>query len=164
VNLSGPALTSRAGHENWLPLLQSATQEVFELMLACSLDVPAEPFPEEGLDMISMVGLAGELSGILTLRCSEKAAAHMASRILGITVQTADAEVCDAVGEICNMIAGNFKHQISSMEDFFVLSLPTVIRGANRGLGSAAGVQGLRMTLLFEGEPLTVSLEIHESP
>jgi CheY-specific phosphatase CheX len=164
VNLSGPALTSRAGRENWLPLLQSAVQEVFELMLACSLSVPAEPIPEEGLDMVSIVGLAGELSGILTLRCSEKTAAHMASRMLGTTVQTADAEVCDAVGEICNMIAGNFKHQIRSMEDFFELSVPTVIRSANRDPGSAAAAPTFRMTLLFEGEPLTVSLEIHECP
>jgi len=164
VNLSGPALTSRAGRENWLPLLQSAAQEVFALMLACSLDVPPEALPEEAFDMISMVGLAGELSGTLTLRCSEKAAAHMASRMLGITVQTADAEICDAVGEICNMIAGNFKHQISSMEDFIVLSVPTVIRGANCYADSAAGVPTLRTTLLFEGELLTVSLEIRECP
>ena len=79
IQPSGSAL----GRECWLPTLQLAIQEVFELMLACPLEVPPEPPAEDGLDITAMVGLAGQLCGILTVRCSTKSAARMASRMLG---------------------------------------------------------------------------------
>ncbi len=72
MNPSNPALSSAQSRECWLPTLQLAMQEVFELMLACPLEVPVEPPLEEGLDITSMVGLAGQLCGILTVRCDCK--------------------------------------------------------------------------------------------
>ena len=45
MNPSNSALGSALGRECWLPTLQLAMQEVFELMLACPLEVPAEPPP-----------------------------------------------------------------------------------------------------------------------
>ena len=92
-------------------------QEVFELMLACPLEVAAEPANENGLDITSMVGLAGQLCGILSVRCSAKSAARMASRMLGVDPETAGPEMWDAVGEICNMVAGNFKNKLTGLSD-----------------------------------------------
>ena len=56
---SNPALNSASGRECWLPTLQLAMQEVFELMLACPLEVPSEPPPEEGLDITAWSGWQG---------------------------------------------------------------------------------------------------------
>lgn len=112
---SNSALGRNVGREFWLPTLQLAMQEVFELMLACPLQVPQEPPTEEGLDITSMVGLAGQLCGILSVRCSSKSAARMASRMLGIDADKAGPERWDAVGEICNMVAGNFKNKIAGL-------------------------------------------------
>src|SRR5215467_4794351 len=160
MNASNPALTSTSGRECWLPTLQLAVQEVFELMLACPLQLPAEPPLEEGLDITSMVGLAGELCGVLTLRCTAKSAARMASRMLGTDADKAGPEMWDAVGEICNMVAGNFKNKISGLGDGCMLSVPTVITGADYGLHSMVN-EGFRTVLLFEGAPIVLSLEIH---
>jgi chemotaxis protein CheX len=154
---SNPALISASGRECWLPTLQLAMQEVFELMLACPLEVPSEPPPEEGLDITAMVGLAGQLCGILSVRCSSKSAGRMASRMLGIDAEKAGPEIWDAVGEICNMVAGNFKNKISGLGDGCMLSVPTVITGAEYSLHSLVNDE-VHTTLLFEGEPVVLSL------
>jgi len=161
---SNATLTTVAGRECWVPTLQLAVNEVFELMLACPLETPAPPpaIPplEEGLDITAMVGLAGMLCGMLTVRCSSKSATHMASRMLGIEPDKAGAEVWDAMGEICNMVAGNFKNKISGLGDGCMLSVPTVITGGDYNLHSPVNEE-YRTVLLFEGQPLVLSLEVH---
>jgi chemotaxis protein CheX len=135
-------------------------QEVFELMLAYTLEIPAEPAQEEGLEITSMVGLAGQLCGILTLRCNARSAAGMASRMLGVDPEAAGPEMWDAVGEICNMVAGNFKNKISGLGDGCMLSVPTVITGADYNVHSMVN-ENIHSVFLFEGEPVVLSLEIH---
>jgi len=157
-----PSMTSlsTSGRECWLPTLQLSMQEVFQLMLGCSLETPLEPPIEEGLDITSMVGLAGQLCGVLTVRCSAKSAAHMASRMLGIDPEKAGPEMWDAVGEICNMVAGNFKNKISGLGDGCMLSVPTVITGADYNVHSIVN-DTLQTAFLFEGEAVLVCLEVH---
>jgi chemotaxis protein CheX len=137
-----------------------AIREVFQLMLSCQLEMPTTPPPEEGLDITSMVGLAGQLCGVLSLRCSIKSAARMASRMLGAEIDTAGQEMWDAVGEICNMVAGNFKNKISGLGEGCMLSVPTVITGGDYDVHSMVN-DNLHTTFLFEGEPVILTLEIH---
>jgi chemotaxis protein CheX len=160
VNPSDASLTSAQGRECWLPTLQLAMQEVFDLMLASPLEVPSQPPPEAGLDITSMVGLAGQLCGVLTVRCSTKTAGRMASRMLGVEAEKAGQEMWDAVGEICNMVAGNFKNKIAGLGDGCMLSVPTVITGGEYTLHAMVDEE-LRTVLLFEGEPVVLSLEVH---
>lgn len=160
MNTAGPTPTSDVARDCWLPTMQLAMREVFELMLGYPLAVPSDPPPEEGLEITSMVGLAGQLCGILSVRCSAKSAARMASRMLGIDVEKAGPEMWDAVGEVCNMVAGNFKNKISGMGDGCMLSVPTVITGADYSVHSMVN-ENIHTTFLFEGEPVVLSLEIH---
>ncbi len=161
MNTLNPTLSFSQGREGWVPMLQLAAQEVFELMLGTPLTVPADAVPEDHLDITSMVGLAGQLCGILTVRCSTKSAAQMASKMLGIDADKAGPERWDAVGEVCNMIAGNFKNKISGLGDGCMLSVPTVITGADYSLHSLADTGAVHATLLFEGEPVVLALEVH---
>jgi chemotaxis protein CheX len=160
VNSSASGVATAPERESWLPILQLAMQEVFELMLASPLEVPAQPPPEEGLDITAMVGLAGQLCGVLTVRCSTRTALRMASRMLGIEAEKAGQEMWDAVGEICNMVAGNFKNKIPGLGDGCMLSVPTVITGGEYSLHSMVNDE-MRTVLLFEGEPVVLTLEIH---
>lgn len=160
MNPSQPNIASPAIREPWLSMLELAVQEVFELMLACSLEVPPEPPIEEGLDITAMVGLAGRLCGILTLRCSATSAARMASRMLGIDAEKAGPEMWDAVGEICNMVAGNFKNKISGLGDGCMLSVPTVITGESYNVHSMVD-DDIHTVFLFEREPVVLSLKVH---
>ena len=67
----------------------------------------------------------------------------------------------DAVGELCNMVAGNFKSKISNLSDHCMLSVPTVISGEDYSLETSEPTEGVTVALTFEGEPLWVALIIH---
>jgi chemotaxis protein CheX len=157
----GESVAANSSRENWIPLLDLAAREVFELMLVCQLTVPATAEETTPLDVTSMVGLAGQLSGVFTVRCSGKAAAIMTSRMLGVELDSVGPEVLDALGEVCNMVAGNFKNKIAGLAQGCMLSPPTVITGSDYNLHSAAASPSLEVRLLFESMPLVISLQIN---
>src|SRR5260370_33367475 len=99
---------ANGNHEDWIPRIAFAAKEVFELMLGCQLNVPAAA-EETTLGITSIVALTGQLCGVVSIRCSEKAATLMASKMLGVTLDKASPEVADALGEICNMGAAPFQ-------------------------------------------------------
>jgi chemotaxis protein CheX len=146
--------------EEWLPFLELACQEVFEIMLGCKLEArkPEDDLPPE---FTAMVGLAGQLCGVLTLRCNAQSATLMASKMLGVDLKQADEHMWDALGEVCNMIAGNFKNKLTGMADRCMLSVPTVITGADYSFHALADASPLEVTFAFEGLPISVALEIH---
>jgi chemotaxis protein CheX len=146
--------------ENWQPFLELAAREVFEIMLGCKLE-PQDPVSPATAEITAMVGLAGQLCGLLTLRCSSQSAALMASKMLGVSVSQADEQMWDAMGEIANMVAGNFKNKLTGMADRCMLSVPTVITGSDYSCRSMADTGPLEVTMLFEGAPVTVAVEIH---
>jgi chemotaxis protein CheX len=153
-------LAAHGSHETWIPLLEMATREVFELMLGCRLTVPAtaeDPTPE----VTAMVGLAGQLCGVLSVRCDNKAAALMTSKMLGVELDKVGPEVSDALGEVCNMVAGNFKNKIAGLAEGCLLSPPTVVTGSDYSLHSMTEFPELELRLLFERMPIVISLQIH---
>jgi chemotaxis protein CheX len=153
-------MTANGGHEDWTPLLEVAVREVFELMLGCKLSLPTGN-ENDPLNVTSMVGLAGQLCGVLSVRCDNKAAALMASKMLGVDLDKVGSEVADALGEVCNMVAGNFKNKVSGLGEGCMLSPPTVITGSDYDLHSMADSPALEIRMLFEGMPIVISLEIH---
>jgi chemotaxis protein CheX len=154
-------------HQGWLSVLELSAQEVFELMLGSHLVVATEAASQDqdqdkdGLDITAMVGLAGRLCGVLTIRCSSKSGARMASKMLGVDAEKAATEIWDALGEVCNMIAGNFKNKISGLGDGCMLSVPTVITGGDYCCHSSGTAETLQINLLFEGDRIIAALEIH---
>ena len=150
----------KATPESWLPLLELAAREVFEIMLGCKLELQSEP-PSACGEITAMVGLAGQLCGLLTLRCSTQSAALMASKMLGVEINQADGQMWDALGEIANMIAGNFKNKLTGMGDKCMLSVPTVITGSDYSCRSMSDTGPLELPFLFEGAAIVVAVEMH---
>ena len=147
-------------HKEWIPLLELATREVFQMMLESDLK-PMEAQTESSMDVTSMVGLAGRLCGMLSVRCTQKLGALIASKMLGTDPDSTGPEVADACGEVANMVAGNFKNKISGLNDGCMLSVPTVVTGSDYNLRSLADYPALEVRLQLEGMPIVVALEIH---
>jgi len=101
-------LTTRSHEENWQPVLELAVEEVFEIMLGCRVKPVAKSEHPTSRDFTAMVGLAGALCGILTICCSSITAHQLAKTMLGAAAESED-QVGDALGEICNMVTGNFE-------------------------------------------------------
>jgi chemotaxis protein CheX len=154
-------LAADSSHKEWIPLLELATREVFEMMLGCKLAAQSEIAVDGSFDITGMVGLAGQMCGVLTVRCTAKSATLMASKMLGMEPAEGSQDVLDALGEICNMVAGNFKNKVAGMGDGCMLSVPTVITGKDYSLHSLADSGTLEVGLLFENMPIAITLQIH---
>lgn len=145
---------------SWIPLLELASREVFELMVGTQLAMAPAPLSAAGLDITTMVGLAGKMCGLVAIQCAPSSAARMASKMLGTECETPGSDTWDALGEVCNMIAGNFKIKIPGMGDGCLLSVPTVIKGGNYKFHSLSQSHRVQTGFLFEGALLLVALEI----
>jgi chemotaxis protein CheX len=149
-----------SNHDNWTTLLQVAAREVFELMLSCELQ-PFHPESPASLEVTSMVGLAGELCGVLSVCCTRESAVIMASKMLGVEPENIGNELADALGEVANMVAGNFKNKVSGLGDGCMLSVPTVVIGADYNVHSLANSHTLELNFLFDNKHILISLTIH---
>jgi len=147
--------------ENWQALLELATCEVFEMMVGSQLKRAPNAEDIVVSEFTAMVGLAGSLCGVLSLRCSAESAGLIASKMLGIDSSDAQQESWDAIGEVCNMIAGNFKAKLSGTGDRCMLSVPTIITGGDYHLHSLADAGTVEVALEFEESVLWITLELH---
>jgi CheY-specific phosphatase CheX len=154
------ALAKRSHEENWLPILELAIQEVFEIMLGCQVKPMAQSEHKPNAEFTAMVGLAGALCGILTVCCDAKTAGQIAKCMLGDEAASEE-QAADALGEICNMITGNFKNKLAGADERCMLSVPSVISGGKYRFRSLADGVSLETVLLFEGAPVLVRLQLH---
>lgn len=149
----------RSREENWLAVLELAVEEVFEIMLGSRVKPVAQGEPPLSAEFTAMIGLAGALCGILTVCCSAKSAGQMATKMLG-DAASSENEVSDALGEVCNMVAGNFKNKLAGTDERCMLSVPSVIRGQEYSLQSMADGGSVETVVLFENAPVVVRLQL----
>src|SRR6185369_7376994 len=120
--LATPTLQVR---DQWHALLQMASTEVFEIMLNSRLEPSPINDSAVASEFTAMVGFAGNLRGVLSLRCTAATASLIASKMLGLAPGEAEEESWDAIGEVCNMVAGAFKAKLPGGGSQCMLSVPT---------------------------------------
>jgi chemotaxis protein CheX len=109
--------------------IDRSVEEVFHMMLGADcLRDPASPAPEPDA-VTAVVGFGGALSGACVFRSSGATAREIAGRMTGMTFAEVDDTVKDAVGEICNMLAGAWKGKVPELAAHCGLSVPAVITG-----------------------------------
>jgi len=146
---------------NWKAILECCAIEVFGMMANSS--VQANPHAEEEShgEMLAMVGMAGSLCGVTTIHCSKTIAEKLAVAMLGEDAESNPSMARDALGELCNMVAGNFKAKISNLADTCMLSVPTVIAGDNYSMEISEPSDGVTVALILDDEPIWVALMVH---
>ncbi len=115
--------------------LDDSVREVFEIVLG----VPCRNEPcgvpcDSGLDresVTAVVGFGGILSGACVFRCDALVARQVAGRMAGMEFSAVDDIVKDAIGEICNMLAGTWKGKVPDLAANCGLSVPAVITGSD---------------------------------
>ena len=131
------------------------------MMVGSDSVVPPEGSTAVIAHVTGMVGIAGALSATLTLRCSNQAASRIASQMLGVAIDEAAAQQSDAIGEICNMVAGQFKAKIG-LEAECMLSVPIIITGTSYQLRPRADYDRLEMPFIYLPEPLWIAIGIRK--
>jgi chemotaxis protein CheX len=146
---------------SWKSIMECAAMEVFEMMAGVRPEVIASPSEEPQGELTAMVGMAGALCGMTTLRCSRAMSTQFATQMLGGDAASSLSTAQDALGEMCNMIAGNFKGKVSNLADHCMLSVPTVITGGDYSMSTLEPSDGITLALTLDGEPIWLSLIIH---
>jgi chemotaxis protein CheX len=146
---------------SWKTIMECAAVEVFEMMTGVRPELNSSDSTEPKGEVTAMVGMAGALCGMTTLRCTKATASRFAALMLGQAAASDPSSSGDALGELCNMVAGNFKSKISNLADHCMLSVPTVITGQDYCVEASPPTEGIVVALLFERQPLWVSLIIH---
>jgi chemotaxis protein CheX len=115
--------------------VHSATAEVFSTMLG--MEVTPAPIhtdrasPSVNDGVMAFVGVAGPWMGNGIISCSATFACRLCATFLMTEASAVNEEVLDAVGEIANMVIGNFKTVAEGVVGPLNLSVPTVIYGRN---------------------------------
>ena len=114
--------------------VQRATESVFSMMLNLPAEVQPHqivPQPEPVDGVVALVGFAGPWAGTGVLFCDEHFARKIGSAMLMTEVAEINGDVLDGLGEVANMILGNFKEGLDSLTGPLQLSAPTVVYGKN---------------------------------
>jgi chemotaxis protein CheX len=147
--------------ERFTHALESGCVEVFEMMVGTTLGPAEEVVLPRVADYTSMIGLAGDLCGVLSFRCSNSSAAVIATKMLG-SEEGATAECMrDALGEICNMVAGAFKAHVMDIIEQCFLSVPMVVSGKDYEMHPLADGMRIQVSKSFDGALVWMTLDLH---
>jgi chemotaxis protein CheX len=130
--------------------LDQAADEVFRTMMGLGCTPDGKHAGGEAGTISAVIGLAGALSGSLVLHTSGAAAMRIAERMTGIETSQVDAMVRDAVGEVCNMVAGAWKGFDPALASGCLLSTPTVVAGTSYELFSQRAPIRIERSYRFE--------------
>lgn len=137
--------------------------EIFKVMFGFEInavDVENSDLPPSELDeRTAIVGFSGSMRGSCQIRISSVAARLIASAMLGgAPVDGDDDSIDDALGELCNMLAGGWKNSVPALSSECALSPPTVISGRNYKVHMSKPSVKLSRTYRFDSNPLYLTL------
>ncbi|MHB8092328.1 MAG: chemotaxis protein CheX [Syntrophales bacterium] len=90
-------------------------------------------------DISGIIGLAGSVKGSLALSFEEPCILEIVSSMLGEKITGINAEICDAVGEITNMVSGAARKNMEATGFSIYSALPTVISGKDHNITHVMG-------------------------
>jgi chemotaxis protein CheX len=138
--------------------LDSSVEEVFELMMGVKCSRAMEQPPAHAESVTAVVGFGGLLSGACVLRMAGKTALTVAARMTGIEFAEVDDTVKDAIGEVCNMLAGSWKGKVPELAANCGLSVPAVITGRDYNLHVQAPEFQLHHVYIFDDDSFAVTI------
>lgn len=109
--------------------LDATVEEVAALVLGCTCHEVAEVAVGEEASLMAVIGFGGVIGGACILRCSAQSALTIAGRMMNATFSELDTTVQDAMGELCNMVAGGWKGRVPELSSECRMSVPAVITG-----------------------------------
>lgn len=144
--------------EKFREYLDLAAEEIFSTMMGVHC-MPSEISSLPERETISaVIGLAGAMSGSLVLHSGSRTAMNIAERLTGLQAREADPMVHDAVGEVCNMLAGAWKGHDKELSSGCLLSTPTVVAGTSYELFSQRAPVRIERSYRFDDRVFTVTI------
>jgi chemotaxis protein CheX len=163
-----PADSVEFGSSENLKRLDTTVIEIFDMMFGLSIAVdpggPLPPQPNDVDERTAIVGFSGSMRGSCLIRTKDGAATAIASAMLGEAPLDGDDEsINDALGELCNMLAGGWKNRIPDLASDCSLSPPTIVVGHNYKIQMSKPSSRLCRTYTFGDHTLDLTLYREET-
>jgi chemotaxis protein CheX len=101
-------------------------------MIFMSLEEVGDPdMKVDGDTILGSITFTGNLEGCLGIYCGMVCAKTIAANMLGMDAseEISEEEVCDAIGEVSNMVMGSVKSRLIDSVGDLQVSIPTVVTG-----------------------------------
>ena len=146
-----------------LELVDQSVAEVFGVMLGFATEAALPPSrsdnPGDQPERMAIVGFSGAIRGSCGIRLTSLAAQAVASAMLGGAEVPPDCDsIDDAVGELCNMLAGGWKGRIPVLDASCMLSPPAVISGRDYRVHLRSASVAISRTYRFEDFTIQVTI------
>ena len=105
--------------------------KVFGCMLGLAISPCPPPTPAigEGEERTAIVGYSGAMRGCCELQMNSASARTAATAMLGGSPVEEEESLDDAVGELCNMVAGCWRDSVPALSSGCALTPPTIVTG-----------------------------------
>jgi chemotaxis protein CheX len=111
--------------------LLASAQEVFNTMISGNIEFCKNEQDIEGDSFLGSITFKGNLEGCLTICASAPCAKTVALKMLAMEPceKLSEEEICDALGEVTNMVMGSVKSRLQNTTSNIAVSIPTVVTG-----------------------------------
>lgn len=147
-------------------LLLDSAKEIFETMIFMDMLEGEDPNETiEGDAVLSSITFKGTMEGCLAICCEKKCAQVITMNMLGFdSVEgISDEDMCDAIGEVANMVMGSVKKRLHETCPNLELSIPLVVNGRQLKNNLGEGTKEASIKVKIEDEyPAELSLLYRE--
>jgi chemotaxis protein CheX len=129
-------------------VLLDSVKEIFETMIFMDVARYNEPDRKlEGDTLLGTITFKDAVKGCLSICCDKRCAKNIAISMLGLelTAELSKDEICDAIGEVTNMVMGSVKTRMRDVIGEVQVSIPTVVSG--RELENSMGEGSIKTTI-----------------
>jgi chemotaxis protein CheX len=149
--------------EEYIDPFINATRKLMEMMVGIKdfrkKEVSVDQQMNVVCDVSAIIGVTGDCTGSIVLSFTNSVATKMLSKLLGEPVKEFNDDVCDAVCEMVNIIAGNASAELNEKRvGRMERSLPNVIYGNGHAIKSPQHAPVVN--LVFETELGDFALQV----
>ncbi|MCA9039859.1 MAG: chemotaxis protein CheX [Planctomycetaceae bacterium] len=137
----------------------SATKSVFEAMLGCTpirKGIALKDSSRPRYEISAVIGITGRANGTIAVSLKASTAMEVLYRLVGIQADEMNAEVCDAVGELTNIIVGNAKAKMEELQ--LSISIPNIITSSGHNVHYPSKVHPICIEFDSEIGPFTIEV------
>lgn len=137
----------------------TATRSVFETMIGCTptrTGLMLKETMSPKFELSAVIGVTGKAAGTIVLSLAHCTALEILNRMIGVEATEINTEVCDAAGELTNMIAGAAKAQMEKHE--LSISIPNIISGKDHHVHYPSNVTPI--CIVFDSEAGPFAIEV----
>jgi chemotaxis protein CheX len=132
-----------------------AAKEVFETMIFMDLEECSDSDRQiDGDALMGTITFKNNLEGCLGICCGESCAKAIATNMLGLESgdEVGQEDICDAIGEVANMVMGSVKTRLLEHVDDIQVSIPSVVKGRELINSMGDGANRISIKVSIEDE------------